>query len=190
MTMHTLIRATVLALAIQQGASLTTKLAAQGAGGAATRSNPACALVTEKDVEAATGLDYGPGEHYDELHVGVGDKAICVWTDEDLPEIGVEFFPANARGSHTESRAKWKLRAQCTRESVRGVGERAFVETCEASTSGAGVNARSSASVYARTGRSDIAVVVYLKQGQTMASPVKAVAIALAKGAAARAKGK
>ena len=190
MTMHTLIRAAVLALAIQQAASLTAELAAQGAGGAARPSNPACALVTEKDVEAATGLDYGPGEHYDELHVGVGDKAICVWTVEDLPEIGVEFFPASAGGSNTEARAKGKPRAECTRESVRGVGERAFVETCAGSISGAGVNARSSASVYARTGRSDIAVVVYLKRGESMASPIKAVAIALAKAAAARAKGK
>jgi hypothetical protein len=189
MTMHTFIRATVLALAIQQAASLTAELAAQGAGGAATPSNPACALITEKDVETATGLDYGPGEHFDELNVGAG-KATCVWLVEDLPEIGIDFFPASASGSHTEARAKWKLRAQCTRESVRGVGERAFVETCEGSPSSAGIYARSSASVYARTGRSDIAVVVYLKPGESMASPIKPVAIALAKAAAARAKGK
>ena len=119
---------------------------------------------------------------YDELHVGVGDKAICVWTVEDLPEIGVEFFPASARGSNTEARAKGKPRAECTRESVRGVGDRAFVETCGGSIS--------SARVYARTGRSDIAVQVYLKRGESMASPVKPVAIALATAAAARAKGK
>jgi hypothetical protein len=186
MTMHTLIRAAALTLAVQQAASLAAELAAQGAGGAT--SNPACALVTEKDVEAATGLDYGPGEHFDELNVTAG-KATCVWVVEDLPEIGIDFFPASA-GSHTEGRAKWKLRPQCTRESVRGVGERAFVETCEASSSGAGVASRSSASVYARAGRSDIAVVIYMKRGESMASPIKSVAIALAKAAAARAKGK
>jgi hypothetical protein len=189
MTMHTLIRASVFALAMQQAESLAAELAAQGAGGAATRTNAACALVTEKEVEAATGLDYGPGEHFDELNVGVG-KATCVWVVEDLPEIGVDFFPASAGGSNTEARAKGKPRARCTRESVRGVGERAFVETCEGFISSASVNARSSASVYARTGRSDIAVVVYLKRGESMASPIKAVAIALAKAAAARAKGK
>ncbi len=182
MTMHTLIRAAVLALAIQQAASLTAELAAQGAGGAARPSNPACALVTEKEVEAATGLDYGPGEHYDELHVGVGGKATCVWTVDDLPEIGVEFFPASTGGSHTDARAKMKPRAQCTRESLRGVGDRAFVETCRGSIS--------RASAYARTGRSDIAVTVYLEPGDSMASPIKPVAIALAKAAAARAKGK
>lgn len=182
MTMHTLIRATFIALAIQQAASLTVELAAQGAGGAATRSNPACALVTEKDVEAATRLDYGPGEHFDELHVGVGDKALCVWAVEDLPGIGVEFFPASAGGSKTEVRAKTKPLAECTRESVRGVGDRAFVETCRGSIS--------KASVYARTGRNDIAVTVYLKPSESMPSPIKSVAIALAKVAAARAKGK
>jgi hypothetical protein len=181
MTMHTLIRATVLALALEQAASLTADLAAQGARGAARPSNPACALVTEKDVEAATGLDYGPGEHYDELHVGVGDKAICVWTVNDLPEIGVELFPASAGGSKTAARAKTKPRAECSRESVRGVGDPAFVETCRGSIS--------RASVYARTGRSDIAVTVYLKPGNSMAPSIKTVAIALAKAAAARVKG-
>jgi hypothetical protein len=184
--MHTLIRAATLALAFQQAASLTAKLAAQVAGGAARPPNPACPLVTEKEVEAATGLDYEPGEDFVELDEGVGGKATCVWGGpgmvKDLPEIGVLFFPASARGSHTEARAKWKLRAECTREPVRGVGDRAFVETCGGSIS--------SASVYARTGSSDVAVQVYLKRGESMASPVKSVAIALAKAAAARAKPK
>ena len=134
-TMHTLIRAAALALTFQQAASLTATLAAQGAGGAARPPNPACALVAEKEVEAATGLDYGPGEDFDELYEGVGGKATCVWggpslMGEDLPEIGVLFFPASARGSNTEARAKRKLRAGCTREPVRGVGDRAFVEIC------------------------------------------------------------
>ena len=181
--MHTLIRAATLTLALQQAVTVTAELAAQGAGGAARPPNPACPLVTEKEVEAATGLDYGPGEDFDELYEGVGGKATCVWGGpgmvKDVPEIGVLFFPASARGSNTEARAKVKLRADCTRESVR---DRAFVETCGGSIS--------SASVYARTGRSDIAVQVYLKRGESMASPIKPVAIALATAAAARAKGK
>ena len=178
MTMHTLVRTTVLALAIQQAASLAAELGAQGA---AAPSNVACALVTEQEVEKATGLDYGPGEHFDELNVDAS-KATCVWVVEDLPEIGIEFFPAGAGGSRTEARARVKPRTQCTRESVRGIGETAFVETCAGSIS--------SASVYARTGRSDIAVVVYLKPGESMPSAIKPVAIALARAAAARAKGK
>jgi hypothetical protein len=185
--MQTLIRAAMIALALQQTATVTAELAAQGAGAAARPPNPACPLVTEKEVEAATGLDYGPGEDFDELYEGVGGKATCVWggpslMGEDLPEIGVLFFPASAGGSHTEARAKRKLLADCTREPVPGVGDRAFVEICSRSIS--------SASVYARTGSSDIAVQVYLKRGESMASPVKPVAIALAKAAAARAKGK
>jgi hypothetical protein len=183
---HTLIRAATLALALQQAATVTAELTAQGAGGAARPPNPACPLVTEKEVEAATGLDYEPGLDFEELSEGVNGEATCVWGGpgmvNDLPEIGVLFFPASARGSHTEARAKWKLRAECTRESVRGVGDHAFVEVCGGSIS--------SASVYARTGRSDIAVQVYLKRGESMASPIKPVAIALAKAASARAKGK
>ncbi len=192
--MHTLIRAAALALTFQQAASLTATLAAQGAGGAARPPNPACALVAEKEVEAATGLDYGPGEDLVELDEGVGGKATCVWGGpglvNDLPEIGVFFYPASARGSNTEGRAKVKLRAECTREPVRGVGDGAFVEICGGSMSSASVYALTSASVYARTGKSDIAVQAYLKRGESMASPIKSVAIALAKAAAARAKGK
>ena len=184
--MHKLIRAATLTLALQQTVTVTAELAAQGAGGAARPPNPACALVAEKEVEAATGLDYEPGEDFVELDEGVGGKATCVWGGpgmvKDLPEIGVLFFPASARGSNTEARAKVTLRAECTRETVRGVGDRAFVETCGGSIS--------SASVYARTGSSDVAVQVYLKRGESMASPVKSVAIALAKAAAARAKAK
>jgi hypothetical protein len=182
--MHALIRAATLTLALQQAVTVTAELAAQGAGGAARPPNPACPLVVEKEVEAATGLDYGPGEDFVELYEGVGGKATCVWGGpgmvKDLPEIGVLFFPPSARGSHTEARAKWTLLAKCTREPVRGVGDGAFVETCEGSIS--------SASVFARTGSSDVAVQVYLKRGESMASPVKSVAIALAKAAAARAK--
>jgi hypothetical protein len=182
--MHALIRAATLALALQQAVTAFAELAAQGAGGAAKPPNPACPLVAEKEVEAATGLDYGPGEDLVELYEGVGGKATCVWGGpgmvKDLPEIGVFFFPASGRGSHTESRAKWTLLAKCTREPVSGVGDRAFVETCEGSISSAGV--------FAKTGSSDVAVQVYLKRGESMASPVKSVAIALARAAAARAK--
>ncbi len=178
MIMHALMRTTILALAVQQAASLAADLGAQRA---AEPTNVACTLVTEQDVEKATGLDYGPGEHFDELNVDAS-KATCVWVVEDLPEIGIEFFPASAGGSRTEARARAKPRAKCTRESVRGVGEPAFVESCEGPIS--------SASVYARTGRSDIAVVVYLKPGESMPSPIKSVAIALARAAAPRAKGK
>ncbi len=101
---------------------------------------------------------------------------------EDLPEIGVLFFPASARGSNTEARAK----GSC--------GRTAPASRCAGSaiapSSRSARRSISSASVYARTGSSDIAVQVYLKRGESMASPVKPVAIALAKAAAARAKGK
>lgn len=180
--MYTLIRAAALALALQQAATVTAELAGQGNGTADRPPNPACALVTEKEVEAATGLDYGPGKDFDELYQGPGGKAICLWggpsmVREDLPEISVVLVPASARGSHTEARRKGALLPGCSREPVRGVGDDAFAEVCQRSIP--------SVHVYARTGNTDVVVGVDQLRGMSMGS-AKPAAIALAKAAAAR----
>jgi hypothetical protein len=185
--MHRLIRAATLALALQQAATVTATLAAQDNGGPAESTNPACALVTEKEVEAATGLDYGPGKYFGQEYETIEGAATCMWggpggfTREDRPEMHVIFIAASARGSHTEWRRKQRLRTGCTREPVRGVGDDGFVETCPDNIL--------DASVYARTGNNDVLVRVYQTHGMSKAS-VEPVAIALAKAAASRAKGK
>jgi hypothetical protein len=181
---HPFIRAATLALALQQAATLTAELAAQGNGGRATPTGPACALVTEKEVEAATGLDYRPGKAIEQEYEHIQGGATCMWggpsmVAEDLPEINVTLIAASARGSYTDRRRQQRLAPGCTRESVRGVGDVAFAEICEGKLFGV--------SVYARAGRNDVLVSAYEMKGLSKAA-VKPAAIALAKAAAARAK--
>jgi hypothetical protein len=183
--MHPFVRAVTLALALQHAATLTAELAAQGNGGGATPTGAACALVTEKEVEAATGMDYPPGEDIDQEYEHIQGGATCMWggpggfVREDLPEINVTLIAANARGSHTERRRKQRLAPGCIRESVRGVGDVAFAEICETGLYGV--------SVYARTGNNDVLVSAYAMKGLAKSS-VKPAAIALARAAAVRAK--
>ncbi len=182
--MHRLIRAATLALALQQTATVTAELAAQGNGGRAEPTDSPCALVTEMEVEEATGLDYWPGKYFGQEYETIDGGATCMWggpslVREDLPEMHVIFIAPSARGSHTEWRRKQRLPTGCTRESVHGVGDGAFAEICEGKIS--------DASVYARTGNNDVLVRVYDLHGMQKAS-LKPVAIALAKAAAARAK--
>jgi hypothetical protein len=180
--MCTLIRAAALALALQPAAALTAELAAQGKNGSA------CPLVTEKEVEAATGLDYPPGDEIEQEYEMIAGGDTCMWggpsmVRDDLPEINITFIAASSGGSHTEMRARRKLRQDCTREPVAGVGDGAFAESCEGSIR--------SASVYARMGNSDLVVSVYQQEGkQSLASAPKPVAIAIAKAVAAGGKGK
>ena len=183
--MHTLIRVSALALALQQAAAVTAELAAQGKEGLWATA-PACPLVTEKEVEAATGLDYRPGNEIEQEYEWIVGGETCMWggpsmVHEDLPEITVTFIAASARGSHTERRHNQGPRKECTRESVPGVGDRAFAETCEGRLFGV--------SVYAKTGNDDVVVRVYHLKPMSKAS-VKPAAIAIAKAAAARATGK
>lgn len=183
--MHPLIRAATLALTLQQATTVSADLAAQGSAGRSNATVAACALVTEKEVEAATGMDYPPGDDIEPEYEHIEGGATCMWggpggfVREDLPEINVTFIAASASGSHTERRRKQRLAPGCTRESVRGVGDVAFAEICEGKLFGV--------SVYARTGSNDVLVSAYATKGLTKAS-VKPAAIALAKAAAARAR--
>lgn len=193
--MYTFIRAAALALAVQQATTVTTSLAAQNGGGAGTAPNRACTLVTEQEVEAATGLDFEPGYAIEAEYESIPGGATCQWggpsrglnaagvvVRDDKPEIGVTLITGSPRGSYTESQRKRPLLSGCTREPVRGVGGDAFAEICERTPYGV--------SVYARAGSRDVLVRVYHAEtkGWTKAS-VKPTAIALAKAAVARAKG-
>ena len=161
--MHTLIRAAALTLALQQAAMVTAELAAQGNGGPAGPTNPACALVTEKEVESATGLDYGPGWAGE---ASIPGEASCHWggpggglsaTGEVVrdykPGIAVILIADSPRGNYTEWQRKQQLPRRCTREPVRVGGEDAFAEICE--------QPQYKASVYVRAGSRDVIVGVY-----------------------------
>jgi hypothetical protein len=191
--MHTLIRAAALALTLP-AAMAGGELAAQGSAGPGKATGSACALVTEKEVEAATAMDYRPGDELEQEYESIEGGATCMWggpwgglnaagvlVREDLPEINVTFIAAGPRGSHTERRRKLRLAPGCTREPVRGVGDDAFAEICDGALYGV--------SVYARTGSNDVLVSAYAMKGLAKGA-VKPAAIALAKAAAARAKSK
>ena len=194
--MHTLMRGVALAFTLQQAATVTRELAAQSSGGSAQPANFACPLVTEKEVEAATGLDYDPGSPIEAQYESIPGAATCHWggpsgglsatgvmVRDDKPEIGITLIGDSPRGSYTEAQRKQRPLRGCTREPVRGIGNDAFAEICEQPLYGV--------SVYARTGKRDVLVRVYHveRKGWSKAS-VKPTAIALARAAAGRAGGK
>jgi hypothetical protein len=192
--MHTLIRAVAVALALQQAAMVTADLAAQGNGSPAGPTNPACALVTEKEVEAATGLDYEPGRAIGAQYESTPGGVTCRWGGpgggltatgglffDNKPEILVRLIVDSPHGSHTEWQRKQQLWQGCTREPVRGVADDAFAEIC---------NEGRYVSVYARTGSRDVLVNVrHIETKGWDKASVKPAAIALTSAAVARAKG-
>lgn len=164
-------------------AMLPTGLLAQSARPDAP-ANPACPLLTDQDLDTATGLDYGPGEGID-IGQGAFGGTTCLWGGmgadpaKDLPQIGVVFIPPGSRGSHTEFYRGRAPQAGCTRETLRGLGDFAFVDSCE--------KAQAGVRVYVKTGRNDVFLVVDQLQKRPLAW-AKPVAVALAKAAAPRAR--
>lgn len=175
---------TAVGLVVLFAAPFTTDLAAQG--GPSPAANPACALLTDQEIRTATGRTYDAASPGDDLGQGAGGGASCQWggptfgPGEDLPLLGVVFIPESPRGSYTEHSLKRKPMPGCARETLRGVGDRAFIETCE----------RSRGPVaYVRVGRNDLVVQADPESGKPVAS-AKPVVIALAKVAAAKARGR
>ena len=181
--MRTITRAAALALALPLAAT-PAALAAQAAKADAP-GNPVCGLVQVKEIDAATGLAYREGMDIDVLGEGIFGGATCLWggasiAQEDMPQIGVVFIPPGPRGSYTEFWRKRKPEPDCTRETLRGIGDVAFAETC------GGRLPR--AKVYVKTGRNDLFVTVDRLEERPLAwaGPV---ARAVAKAAAPRARG-
>jgi hypothetical protein len=173
------------ALTAMLSATLSTGLVAQS-NARATSTNPACPLLTDQELDATTGLNYGPGEAYNGLGAGIFGGATCLWggvwdadTAKSLPQIGVVFIPPGSHGSHTEFYRGRKPQAGCTREPVRGVGDFAFAESCQSSTP--------SMRVYVKAGRNEVFLVVDMLW-QRQLSWARPVALALAKAAALKAK--
>jgi hypothetical protein len=173
------------ALTAMLSATLFTGLVAQS-DTHATPTNPACPLLTDQELDAATGLDYGPGSAFDRMGIGAFGGATCLWggvwnadSSKSLPQIGVVFMPPGSRGSHTEFYRGRNPEAGCTRETLRGVGDFAFSESCQSSSP--------SMRVYVKAGRNDVFLVVDMlfKRPLSWAQPV---AVALAKAVAPKAR--
>ncbi len=146
--------------------------------------HPACPLLTDEELDTATALDYGPGSAID-IGQGAFGGSTCLWGGmgadpaKDLPQIGVVFIPPGSLGSHTEFYRARPPAADCTRETLRGVGDSAFAESCE--------KAQRGVRVYVKAGRNDVFLVVDQLQERPL-SWAQPVAVALAKAAAPRAR--
>jgi hypothetical protein len=178
-------RVVALALAIQLAPALAAGLAAQGGPGGAAGGNPACTLLTPAEVEAATGRDYDQASPGDAMGEGAGGGASCQWggasfiPGKEQPLLSVVFIPAQPRGSYTEFSLEQKPMKGCTRETLRGIGDLGFIETCE----------RSRGPVaYIKAGPNDLIVQADPEEGKPAAS-ARPVVVALAKSAVARAGG-
>ncbi|HET6578368.1 MAG TPA: hypothetical protein VFG66_08595 [Gemmatimonadales bacterium] len=173
--MHTLIRSAALA-AILAGTGSADLVAQSDKRDASA--NPACTLLMEQEIDAATGLDYGPGEALNAGEEGFGGTT-CLWDTGPVPvggkiqpQVGIVFMP-RFYGSG-------KPRAGCTREPLRGVGDVAFTESC-----------KDGVQVYVKTGKNDFFVSVdILSDSHRTPAWAQPVAVALAKAAAPRARNK
>ena len=173
------------ALAATLSAMLTPGLVAQTDAGTKP-ANPACALLTDQELDVTTGLNYGKADAFNDLGQGIFGGATCLWggvwdadSTKSLPQIGVAFIPPGSRGSHTEFYRGRQPEKGCTRETLRGVGDFAFAEACQSS--------QPSMRIYMKAGRNDVFLVVDIlfQRPLSWAQPV---AVALAKAAAPRAR--
>ena len=152
-----------------------------------SRTNPACALLTDQDLDDATGLDFAPGEAFDKVGTGVFGGATCLWggvwnedSAKSLPQIGVAFIPPGPRGSNTEYYLARKPEAGCTRETLRGLGGVAFADSCQGTLP--------SVRVYLKAGRNDVFLSVDMIDNRRPLSWAQPIAVTLAKAAAPRAR--
>jgi len=173
-------------LAVALSAMLSAELVGQS-DDPNSRTNPACALLTDQEVDQATGLNFDPGEAFDKVGQGVFGGATCLWggvwnqdSAKSLPQIGVSFIPPKPQGSNTEYYKARKPDAGCTRQALQGVGDLAFADTCQ----GTLLSVR----VYLKAGRNDVFLSVDLIDKRHQLSWAQPVAIALAKAAAQKAK--
>jgi hypothetical protein len=130
--LSTFIRAAIGGAALLGPARLT-------AAGAQAPANPACTLLSTAEIQAATGTNYHQGSEGDALGEGAGGGASCQWgglslvPGESRPLLSLVVIPPGERGSYTQARLEAKPREGCTRETAPGIGDLAFVESCDKS---------------------------------------------------------
>src|SRR3954454_14195567 len=166
-------------------ATMAPQLVGQTNNGDA-HTNPACALLTDHELYEATGLDFGPGQAFDKMGQGAFGGATCLWdgvwnqdSAKSLPQIGVSFIPSGPRGSNTEYYLARKPEAGCTRETLQGVGDVAFADSCQ--------ETLPSVRVYLKAGRNDVFLSVEMIDKRRPLSWAHPIALALAKAAALKA---
>lgn len=181
--MRFVIPAAVLALALPLGGgSASAALHAQAASAGAPAANRACALLTDEEIDAATGLDYGEPDPMDDP--GPSGTASCLWggasfaSGASRPQLGVMLTQMLPKAVNAPFPAA-AVRDGCVRETLRGIGDAAYLEICQGSRG---------PMAYVKAGRNRITLQLDPERGKPHGS-AKPALIALAKAAAARAKG-
>jgi hypothetical protein len=178
---RTLIHTTLVILGLQGGPALAG-LQAQAAPAQDRSANRACALLTDQEIDAATGLDYGAAEPV--ADPGPSGTASCVWGGASFapgasrPQLGVmltQMLPSAVNALFPSAPAP----AGCTRETLGDVGDKAYLERCERSR---GLKAN------VKVGRNRLMLQLDPERGKPLES-AKPALVALAKAAALRAKG-
>jgi hypothetical protein len=143
--------------------------------------NPACALLTAADLQKATGKSYDNGDEGDPMGEGAGGGASCQWGDpvgRGAPMISVVYIPAKGGTGYTEISRSRNARPGCTRETVSGLGDAAYIETCPKDRGPV---------AYIKAGANDLIVQMDAVAPATAAS-LKPTLIAVAKAAVAKAR--
>ena len=183
--MHSFLRFAAPLLTACALAALPSTGAAQAPGPGRSSANPACTLLTLAEMRSASGQQYDHESEGDAMGEGLGGGASCQWggpsfgPGEERPLLSLILVPIKGR-SLTEGGLKAAPRKGCTREKLSGIGEVAFLETCESSRGPV---------AYAKAGTWDVVVQMDAKPPATAAS-VKPAILAVAKAAAARLKAK
>ena len=179
--MRTLVHAAIVILGLQGGTALAA-LRAQAAPAPDQAANRACALLTDQEIDAATGLDYDAAEPVDDP--GPSGTASCLWGGASFapgasrPQLGVmltQMLPSAVDAPFPAAPPP----AGCTRETLGGVGDKAYLERCEGSR---GLRAN------VKAGRNRMMLQLDPESGKPLES-AKPALVALAKAAAQRARG-
>jgi hypothetical protein len=144
---------------------------------------PACALLSVAEIRKITGRDNYPDfVDGDPLGEGAGGGSSCQYGGESFmpgdhpPMLSLVLIPGKG---WTERSRSFKLREGCKRESVAGVGDDAFFESCP------NPKLKRSAPLYVKVGTSDLIVQLDIKAPATEAS-ARTTVIAVAKAAVAK----
>jgi hypothetical protein len=182
--MHQMSRTTLAIAAAGLASTVFSKLSAQASDRPGTAApTPACALLSSEEINKATGRnDYPAGDNGDADGEGAGGGSSCQYGGETLmpgdhpPMLSFVFIQGKG---YTERRRTGKLPPGCKIESVKGVGDDAFFESCPSSRS------TRSAPLFVKAGANDLIVQLDVEPPATEAS-VRPTVIAVAKAAVAK----
>lgn len=173
--MTTRMATTLLGIALVLATPFAAPLAAQSAP------TPACALLSTSEVRQATEIqEYGNGSNGDADGEGVGGGSSCQWGGASFIGKGAPLLSlVLIRGKgYTERARNGKPPAGCKQESVTGVGDLAFFQSCP-------TDSDRTPPLFVKVGSNDLLVQMDVEPPATAAA-TRALVVKVAKVAAAK----